>query len=211
MPISPEIQIQRQNKLLAKTRQMIREVGVNNLSVRKLASYCGVSVPTLYNRFSNKENLIAAAADEIFRWHFEKMSPPHPTDGFENILYISDSTSDVITRNQELARLIVRKIPSDNDSMALARNLYKKCLVQIKESGDLVAWMSIDFISQLLYSRIRSASIEWSRGQISDAHLKGVRRIEISLMLSALTTGETHTRLQDILRREIGAIQADAK
>lgn len=203
MPISPQVQLERRTRLLAKTREMIREVGVEQLNIRELADYCGVSVPTLYNQFRNKNNLVFTAADEIFRWHFEKIPPATEISDFDELINVCDSTAEIILKNGELARLIVPKVPKGTNSLALATKLYCDILLAMQKRGEIVDWIDTDITGQRLYNRIRGVSMEWSSKMIPNNLFAPTRRLELSLSLLGITTGKTQLKVQKLVQRSL--------
>ena len=202
MPISPEIQLERRRKLLSKTREMIREVGIDGLNVRELAKFCGISVPTLYNQFKNKDDLVVSAADEIFRWHFEKMALPDKDRSIKTILYISDSTVEVILKNPELSKLLVRSMSPSRNSMSLASKLYEDVLRDMQKNGEIEDWVRAGLLGRSLYDRIRSVSIAWAVGRFEDDLLNPMRRCEIALALLGVATGDVREELKALYLEE---------
>ena len=57
---------ERGEHILEATRTLLAERGYAGVTVRELAARCGVSVPTLYNRFGGKDALIAQAVSARF-------------------------------------------------------------------------------------------------------------------------------------------------
>lgn len=54
-------------EILAASRELIRQKGLSALSVRSVASACGVSVGSIYNYFDSKADLSSAAVESV--WH----------------------------------------------------------------------------------------------------------------------------------------------
>lgn len=54
------------NKLVTLSHEMLREQGLKGLSLRKLAERAGVSRTALYHHFHNKNDLLAAVAEQGF-------------------------------------------------------------------------------------------------------------------------------------------------
>lgn len=203
MPISTEVKLQRRRKLLARTRKMIMEVGADNLNIRELAKYCDISVPTIYNQFRNKDDLIIAAADELFRWHFEEATPPEDVSGLDEVFFIADSTAKVFLENQELTRLIVTQNASSAESLAKAQNRYLNGLKRMRTERQLVDWIDINYLAASLSSRLRSMAEAWANGRIPDKTIIPLRHCEIALTLLGVSKGSARKDLERILRQEI--------
>ena len=52
--------------ILEVSRQMIREQGAAEISIRSVAAACGVSVGSIYNYFDSKNDLITAAVESVW-------------------------------------------------------------------------------------------------------------------------------------------------
>jgi AcrR family transcriptional regulator len=201
VPISAEVQLERRTKLLSRTREMIQEYGVDNLNVRELAQYCGVSVPTIYAQFDSKDNLIAMAADEMVRMHFERIGMLKGKKGLARLLQVCDSIGEAILKNPEFFKVITRRVPSGmNNSLSIPRSLYTQGLKEMQEKGELVEWVSTDFLGKLIYEHIKNTTVEWSIGHLSDNEVIARRRCELALALLGLTTGTTQKKLITLLR-----------
>ena len=61
MSLMDEQMRERRGRILEAARELLAERGYAAVTVRELAERCGVSVPTLYNRFESKDALIAEA------------------------------------------------------------------------------------------------------------------------------------------------------
>lgn len=56
---------------------VMNEQGLDNVSLRTIATRLGIRQPALYHHFASKADLLAAVADEILdRWHIDRL----PTD-----------------------------------------------------------------------------------------------------------------------------------
>ncbi len=207
MPISPELQLERRKKILAKTREMITAGGIERLNVRELAKHCGVSVPTLYNQFNNKDNLVFAAADEIFRWHFERIGSDNSKKGLDRIINVNSDSVKISLKNAELTKLIAAAVPKQNNSLVVAQSLYQEGLAEMQEAGELADWVDVKFIAQRLYRRVRSVTIDWSRGHIPSDKLLDFRSCEIYLILLGISTDKTRDRIEGLLKKVLKKIQ----
>ncbi|WP_338630663.1 helix-turn-helix domain-containing protein [Clostridium baratii] len=63
----PKILENPRDKILTEAREMLKENGYENLSMRKLAKACNIGLGTLYNYFKNKHSIVL----EIIRLDWE--------------------------------------------------------------------------------------------------------------------------------------------
>ena len=59
-------------------RRIVAEKGMNALNMRLVADQCGIALGTLYNYFADKDALVLAAVESIWRDIFHA-GPPHET------------------------------------------------------------------------------------------------------------------------------------
>ncbi|MGN0426774.1 MAG: TetR/AcrR family transcriptional regulator [Agathobacter sp.] len=55
-----------QEQILEKTMEIAIREGVDSVSIRKLASACGIAIGSVYNYYPNKEAVIAAVAEQFW-------------------------------------------------------------------------------------------------------------------------------------------------
>ncbi len=207
MPISPEKQLERRKIILAKTREMINDHGIEAVNIRELAKFCGVSVPTLYNQFGNKDNLVFAAVEELFRLHFERLgSLPNKKRGLEQILFLNDYTAKVIYSYSENSKLYAIRMPRGNNSLMSAHALYRDAVGQMQDDGELVEWVDSDFAAQRLYRQIRSVTVDWSKEFITFEQMLRLREIEIFLLLLSLSTEKSRQALEKHLKKAMAEL-----
>ena len=53
--------------ILAAARELVRRQGWDALTIRSLASACGVSVGTVYHYFDSKDDLTAATVESVWQ------------------------------------------------------------------------------------------------------------------------------------------------
>jgi AcrR family transcriptional regulator len=199
MPISQERRKQRRARLLAKTREFVRAQGIQAVNIRKLAQYCDVSVPTLYNQFGNKDGLLQAAGEEVFLNHYSSLDHPENCSALERMLYLDGKNVDMILENAELSILLTKAGRVDASSLRMARGVFGELIEDIKRQGDLVDWVDTRYIAERIYVRIRAVVAEWAFGAINDEQLRRIRHLDIALVLLGVTTGETHAFLKQML------------
>ena len=203
MPISAEKQLERRRKILSATRDMINHVGYENLNVRELARHCGVSVPTLYNQFQRKDDLVYAAASEIYRLNLDKVASTCKDRGLDRLIYTLNWVDDMIKTNPKISSILVNVTPAKSESAAYGERLYTQPVVEMHEDGELVDWIDPVYIGQRIYARIRGALLEWSHAALTDAKLITVRHTDTYFMLLGISVGETKDRLEKLIRKKL--------
>lgn len=182
---------------------MMREVGAENLSVRQLAAYCNVSVPTIYNKFKDKNDLLMAAVDDLFRSHLEQITLPEDQPVLDQVIYFMDEACDMVLDNPAASKWMFKMNPAtpSRSSLLIAKNFYQQHIGSMQANGDIVNWISASYLGERLYYRIRSTSLEWALGNVSNQGLKHLRHCELAFFLMGISTDPLKKRLEAMLKK----------
>ena len=83
--------------------RLLDEVGLPDLSMRRLASELGVQPSALYWHFSNKQELLAAVADRIL----ERISTPTSTPTSDAVLTVARNIRDALLAYRDGAEIVM--------------------------------------------------------------------------------------------------------
>ncbi len=72
-------------EIVAKAKDIILEQGIDNLSMRKLASECYLALGTLYHYFASKEDLLVAIMEDYWKDHFKIFFSISSTNDFKEM------------------------------------------------------------------------------------------------------------------------------
>ncbi|MEC3975238.1 TetR/AcrR family transcriptional regulator C-terminal domain-containing protein [Amycolatopsis sp. H20-H5] len=92
--------------ILETALQLLDEVGLDKLTLQRIADVLGVQTPALYWHIKNKRELLAHMADELVRSQFEDFAPPRPGEPWDQCMV-------------DLARRIYRTLLSRRDGARL--------------------------------------------------------------------------------------------
>jgi hypothetical protein len=70
-------------EILKASRELIRQEGWSDISIRSVAAACGVSVGSIYNYFDSKTELVSATVESVWEEIFHR---PENADMFQNIV-----------------------------------------------------------------------------------------------------------------------------
>jgi len=107
VPMILNMEEQKRRALLSEIRRWIAEHGVEDLTMSKLADFCGVAKGTLYNYFPSKEELLAAVVEDALA----------PLD--EEVDRVIASDHDPRQAIRELAQLGLRFFKENRDLLLL--------------------------------------------------------------------------------------------
>lgn len=116
------------DKILEQALLIAKEEGVDKLSIRKLASACGIAIGSVYNYYPDKETLVTAVAEEFWNTIFadqEKLYREHM--GFTVFLeqYYGYLYGKMSPYDRSWVRDLEGKIPMD-DTIALFLKILKE-------------------------------------------------------------------------------------
>lgn len=78
----------RREDIIKVGREIVSQKGINNINIRLMAEECNVSVGSIYNYFSNKDELLIGIVESIWREIFSKFNRYNLEDRFSNIVKI---------------------------------------------------------------------------------------------------------------------------
>lgn len=202
-PLS-ELQLKKRMSILACARTMMREVGAENVNMRELAARCNLSVPTIYNKFKGKNDLLMAAVDDLFRCQLEQIILPEDQPILDQMIYFMDVACEMILNNPESSKWMFKMNPEtpSRSSLLISKNFYQLHIESMQASGEVINWLSPSYLGERLYYRIRSTALEWALGHVSDQGLRHLRHCEMAFFLMGISNKPLKQRLETILRKE---------
>ena len=216
MDLISEQRLARRAAILEAARQMIAERGYAAVTMRDRAQRGRVSVPTLYNQFGGKDQLLAAAIEEHFR--FPARTTVRAADGLSRLMSIMDACADrlvsVPAYHQRLLEAFASLAATQDVQVRIARDLaaeLEAALAQLQGRRQLAAWMGPDALAMQMTAACIGVSIRWSAGFIADRDLQANMRIAMGLPLLAVLRGAVRRTLEQHLQqaqRITGSLQA---
>ncbi len=193
----------RRAAILEAARQMIAERGYEAVTVRDLAQICRVSVPTLYNQFGGKDQLLAAAIEEHFLFTLDGALIQQVAPGFERLLVIIDQCADQLLNvpgyHQRLLEAFASLASTLQIQERIAQGLTSAIaaeLVTMAGKRQVLPWATpVQLASQMTTACI-GAAVQWSAGIIADELLKAQMRYAMGLVVFGVVRGTARTRLE---------------
>jgi TetR/AcrR family transcriptional regulator len=99
-------------KILAVATKMFAEQGFSAVSVRDIAGACGITLPTIYHFFGDKENLYRACCDAIFFTAAQRLNVAVSAAGTPEarIRQFAVTLCDILMNNTDFRRLLQREL-----------------------------------------------------------------------------------------------------
>ncbi len=187
---------------------MIAAQGYESITVRDLASACRVSVPTLYNQFGGKDQLLAAAIEDHFLGSSYQLEIRESLTGIDRIFAVLGHITDQYLESPAFHRRMMEAFASLDSttrvqqkiSIVLAMELARE-LQAMQQDGELVDWIDTTQLSAQITTAFISAAVVWSSGAVDEASLPSSVRYAVSLVLLGVTTGDVRARIENQLKQ----------
>ena len=154
-------------KILETARNLVMKNGFENLRIRDVCKYTGVSIGAFYHYFKSKEELMNESFiiyDETLQFNLKNYSKKEPLVALKNILM--DQTSFVISLPKKLIIEYYKTILSSDEKNAVntKRTYYKAVYSYVsvaQKQGLLASNYSITYITEFLIKFVRGNIIDW--------------------------------------------------
>ena len=206
-PLLPKVQIgaprgtlARRDRIIAITRELIAELGIESITMRDLAQRCSVAVATLYNQFGSREAIIAEALRSEFEGRYQPLS---------QLTARLDSAGKVRRLIGEGVRGMTGSLRGYARSVAIfyfhpkpdsrlrseihdfITSEFLSIVHEIDALGDLQPWVRAHIFADDLITQLYSLVMKWSQGHISDRHLRPRLMQAAATSFCGITRGKT--------------------
>jgi AcrR family transcriptional regulator len=192
----------RRQHIIATTRELIAELGIEGITMRDLAARCNVAVATLYNQFGSREDVIASALKTDFEGRFLPLSQDlTPAQKLE--ARISKSARDVMGPMRDYTRSVMYfyfHYKPESTMRAMIHDFiaadFTDITRDIKARGDLQDWAPINTFSDDLITQLYSLTSKWSQGHIPDRRLKSRLLLAATASYIGVSRGKTRQQFE---------------
>ena len=197
MNLMSENRLARRAAIMETARQMIAEKGYESITVRELAGACRVSVPTLYNQFGGKDQLLAAAIEDHFVGDPDQVKIKTSLKGLERIFAILDFITSQFLQAPDFHRRLLEAFGS-LDSMqqvqktitaSLAREIGQE-LDAMQARNELASWADPQLLAGQVTTAFISSTIVWGSGGIKENQLTAAVQYGTGLVLAGVVIGD---------------------
>jgi AcrR family transcriptional regulator len=209
---------ERGERILEATRELLAERGYAGMTVRELASRCGVSVPTLYNRFGGKDELIAQAVRTQFSSVLGSLEDASAKPGHPRLIALIERVADGVIELADYHRALLQAFSQVHETGAIHQNLAEELataiaahLVEMQSRRQLDDWVAIDVLSAQITTACIAATMAWSAGAISDDGLRPFITHSVGLILVASTRGASRKALLELVKQAQGEVAPELR
>jgi AcrR family transcriptional regulator len=203
---------ERRQRILAVARRLIAKQGYGGVTMRDLAEKSLVSVPTLYNLFGGKNELLLEAVESYFVDLMGDAERTRAQEGLSRIIWLVETLGRETPRHAAYARSLMAFFGSVSDAGGLheiaTRRLTDElvgALEQMQQKRQLASWADPRALGARLASQLSITTFEWARDQLSDEGLRGAMLYGAGVTLLGLARGKAATELERLAREHQAA------
>ncbi len=207
----------RRASILAAARDMIAEHGYEKVTVRDLANLCQVSVPTLYNQFGGKDQLLAAAIEEHFLRALSEGGDSRAKDGFPRLLRLIDRCAAQLVGAPSYQQRLLEAFTSLGATLQIQEriaqaltNLIASELITLASQRQLAGWAVPEHLAKQMTTACIGTAVQWSAGVIADDSLQASMRYAMGLVILGVLRGRSRKQLEAHLESAQSHITASA-
>lgn len=196
MDLISEQMAERRQRILETTRELLAERGYEAVTVRELARRCGVSVPTLYNRFGGKDALIAEAVQDHFHAILRSAGAGDEPPGHARLMAIIGRCVEEVTRLSDYHRALLAAFARSPETgplhLTLAADLVSAVAGELETMArrrQLAPWVRIDQLGAQITTACISAAMAWAAGGVVDARVRAFAEQSVGLMMLGAARG----------------------
>lgn len=208
MPISEQKRLERRQAVLQCARDLMAELPYEAITMRILAESAGVTPPTLYNTFTNREALLVEAmAEDVFK--LTEAVTDAQVRGLDRILHFLTLSANLLVDRRAYAETIL-KVPSTEltpIALQMGQRIYMEILSvfttgieEMRAIGEIEDWIETDPLAIRLASVQRGVRADWVAEIVTTERVVDATVFPIAAMLAAVTRGETRERCRGIIR-----------
>jgi AcrR family transcriptional regulator len=199
---------ERKQRILEAARLLIADRGYDGVTMRELADKSLVSVPTLYNLFGGKSELLLAAVESYFVGLVGNAGLAEAEEGLARIILLAETLGRETPRHATYARSLMGFFGNVSDAGGIHEfvanqltNALIGALEQMKRKRQLAAWVDPRALGTRLASQLSITTFEWARNQLSDEALLAAMLYGTGVTLLGVARGKAAADLERLVRK----------
>jgi AcrR family transcriptional regulator len=190
--------------IFAEVRARIAQSGLDQVSLRELATDCETTVQTIFNLIGNRKRVIGEAIAEygmtLVQAALQSKDYPQTTIGFADFMWIAaHNDPDYMQQASQMA------ISNNHEIVGIVRSAGLRCVrVTLNEMPNRRIRYSLDLLTKTVHSAIAASFSEWAAGMATLDDL----RLNLVTRTSLLIAGASTPSAADEIERWLGEFLA---
>ncbi len=195
---------ERRLRIIGAARNLIRETGDTNLSMRTIAKRAQVSLATPYNLFGSKRAVVLAVLEDV-RDFAERFASLHPVNSLERIFQALTLAMSYYSNDPDFYRTLWKALldtsgKDDNEistpqSRAQSRALWRSLIEDAQKDGFIDPEIRSDILERNLSYTFNGVMLAWVMGQIESDDMVSAAGFGYALKLQGAATEAGRERL----------------
>lgn len=196
---------ERRSRIVAAARDILREAGVDGLSVKAVTARAGVSLSTLYNLFTSKDAILAGIHHQNVLEHTAQVEAAHSPDSLQRIFDAIDIAAQRYRADPEFYRAILQRDssaahdPARDALLEEPRMFWRGLLTAAVAEGWLRPAADTEVLKASLNQLLSGATWDWVMGRISEARFADEAKLSCACLLTPFARGEASLRLRKMI------------
>jgi AcrR family transcriptional regulator len=215
MDLVTEQRLARRSMILASVRQMIVDRGYEAVTIRDLAEVCRVSVPTLYNQFGGKDQLLAAAIEDHFKGAYDSQDFQRAKPGLDRLVTLIDQSAQQLlessTYHQRLISAFSSLASTHEVQMRVATAFAQVIVAQLnimQAKRQLAEWVIPSQLAGQMVAACIGTAVQWSGGTIVSPSLRSSMCYAMGLVLLGTVRGQSLERISTMVQEAQATLPA---
>lgn len=195
---------ERRRRIKESTCALLREVGIDELSMKAVADGAGLSLSTIYNLFPSKQSVLTEIFDEDLAQFEARVAGVSSIDPLARIFDAVDVAKDLYRKEPNFYRAIMWRQPTRsvelNRALIEPRSRFWRLLVEeairkgfLRRSTDSLV------ISALMGQNLGGTIQQWILGEISLDRLEVETKLGFAIVFAAFATPASKARLRRMI------------
>lgn len=205
---------ERRARIVDAACELLRENGVEDLSVKAVAARARVSLSTLYNLFASKDAILTSVYDQDLLQFAARVEAANCADALDRVFLTIDISAELYGADPSFYRAIMRRDtgappnPARDAWLKHPRMFWRNLLAGAVDEGLLRPNIDTAVLNVLLNQVLSGVVADWLQGRVSEARFAAEAKFALATLLSAFAKGEAVLRLRKMianLHRQLGA------
>lgn len=197
----------RRQRIVDATCDLLREVGLDDLSMKQVAARADVSLSTVYNLYESKQAILAAVLDQDLVRFEAMVRAARSRDALERILDALRIAEKLYRDDPRFYRAILWRRPSPGPDRAFdaamlepRTRFWREMVANATQAGFLRAETDASALGMLMSRIMFGAIADWIGGRISAERLREEVAFGFAVALQPFATRPAAARLAPIIR-----------
>lgn len=214
MDLVTEQKMERRNRMLEATRALIAQKGYAEITVKDLAEACRVSVPTIYNTFGGKDELIGEAVGTNFAQVMSRVEAGVSEKGWQRLLSLVEQSAAEMNRMPEYHRSLIGYFAAAVGGQGLPETIARlladeieEALTEMRSARQIADWIDLGVLAEQVAGVCVMAAVEWALGVHDGDSLAASMTFGAAMLVLGVARGKAREGLQE----RVVAVQAKAR